>query len=152
MRLEVFDVLGKWLIGLAAVATVGVSAWKYFEQRKQQIDLNRLEVEALNRQSKQMFLDKQFELYTEAVAVASRLAIGGYYGRRDTDHARFLQLYWGELGMVEDSHVATAMVKFKSALESDGDLRTASLNLARCVSRSFAANWGVELQTGDCPY
>ena len=152
MWIEAVNVIGKWLTGLAAVGAVGISLLQYMGQRDDEIEQREREVVVLDRQSKQKFLDKQFELYTEAVIVVSRLATGGKYASRDEDASRFWQLYWGELGMVEDGQVARAMVKVGTALDSNGNLELPSLHLSRCISKSIEVNWGVKLDTEDCPY
>ena len=106
MWIEAANVIGKWLTGFAAVGAVGVSLIQYMGQRNDEIAQRDMEIVVLDRQSKQKFLDKQFELYTEAVIVVSRLATGSEYEGREKDSIRFWQLYWGELGMVEDGQVA----------------------------------------------
>ena len=152
MSAEVLNVIGKWLTGLAAIVTAGVALWQYLDQRKFEIDTRQMEIVALDRQSKQKFLDKKFELYTEVVALMSRLAASAEYQDREADRDRFWQLYWGELGMVEDSQVERAMKAAGDALTATGDLTFPSLHLSRCISKSIEVNWGVKLETGACPY
>lgn len=166
MWIEAANVVGKWLTALAAVVMAAIALFKYLDQRDLEItqrgleiDQKRLEVEALDRKSKQKFLDTQFTLYTEAVSIVARLATGkAAYEGREKDLARFWELYWGELGMVEDRLVAQAMIGVRDALRVNDaanrikELETASLHLSRCVSKSIEANWGVRLQTGRCPY
>ena len=145
MWIEAANVIGKWLTGLAAVGAVGVSLIQYIDQRTD-------EIVVLDRQSKQKFLDKQFELYTEAVIVVSRLATGDEYDGRKEDIIRFWQLHWGELGMVEDGQVAQAMAAAGKALGEERSLKVPSLDLSRCISKSIEVNWGVKLVTEECPY
>ena len=145
MWIEAANVIGKWLTGLAAVGAVGVSLIQYIDQRTD-------EIVVLDRQSKQKFLDKQFELYTEAVIVVSRLATGDEYDGREEDIIRFWQLHWGELGMVEDGQVAQAMAAAGKALDEKRSLKAPSLVLSRCISKSIEVNWGVKLVTEECPY
>ncbi len=152
MWIEAANVIGKWLAGFAAIGTAAVGLAEYLGQRDLEIEQKQLEVEALDRRSKQKFLDKQFELYTEAVIVVSRLATGGEYEGRVIDSNRFWQLYWGELGMVEDGQVAQAMKAAGDALNAKDSLKVPSLNLSRCISKSIEVNWGVNLATEDCPY
>ncbi len=123
MWIEAANVIGKWLTGLAAVGAVGVSLIQYMGQRSDEIAQRDREVVVLDRQSKQKFLDKQFELYTETVIVVSRLATGGEYEGREEDSIRFWQLYWGELGMVEDGQVEQSMKSAGDALNAQGSLK-----------------------------
>ena len=118
MWIEAVNVFGKWLTGLAAIGAVGVSLFQYLDQRKDEIAQRDLEIVTQDRQSKQKFLDKQFELYTEAITVVSRLATRGEYEGREKDRDRFWQLYWGELGMVEDLQVERAMIQVGIALSA----------------------------------
>jgi hypothetical protein len=152
MWIEAVNVFGKWLTALVAVVTAAVGVAQYLDQRDLEIQQKVLEVAALDRQSKQKFLDTQFDLYTEAVAVVSRLATGAEYENREKDQIRFWELYWGELGMVEDRQVAQAMVKAGEALKKKNSLEVPSLHLSRCISKSIEANWGVKLETEACPY
>jgi hypothetical protein len=69
--------------------------------------------------------------------------------KQETDAAikRFWSLYWGELALVEDKRVESAMVQFGRALESDRtntELQQASLALAHACRDSLAESWGVK--------
>jgi hypothetical protein len=149
-----------WKLGISALGVIvtvgslvyGVAA--YFDQRDAQIAQRGLEIEAMQRDSKRKFLDKQFDLYVEAVATVARLTTSPAYAKRAEDLARFWQLYWGELGIVEDPQVEGAMValgRIIPDLDAQPALaRSASLNLSRCVKNSIAASWGVELGGKPC--
>ena len=84
----------------AAIATVAVSAAVFLVQRGQSI-------QDFKRETKRPFLEQQFELYGEAVAVASRLAYAAHENGQlpEDDLRQFWELYWGPLAMVEDSRV-----------------------------------------------
>ena len=160
MSLKAWEVTIKGVSALAAIGTVFYGVWTYLDQRGLEIKQKKLEIEAMVRNSKSVFLTKQFELYVEAVAVVSRLATSYDYATRDTDLARFWELYWGELGMVEDQKVEGAMVKFRDILikvtdkipseENKKEMKDSSLNLAHCVSESLEDSWGYEFGDRGC--
>ena len=61
--------------------------------------------------------------------------------------ARFWELYWGELALVEDRRVEGAMKAFGDALiagASADALQRLSLSLAHACRESLAESWGVE--------
>ena len=101
------------------------------------------------RESRKPFLERQLVLYFEATQAASQLATlpGGV--QRARARQRFWELYWGELGLVEDHEVATAMKAFGDALTQveagkasrDGLLQLA-LTLARNCRASLQSGWG----------
>jgi hypothetical protein len=101
-----------------------------------------------------VFLDKQAALFFEAVPIVSRLAIAATPDEIDEkDERRFWQLFWGELGMVEDVNVARSMDLFGRSLQAfrgKGDIvcaaqrKSISLTLSHCVRKSLGENWGVD--------
>jgi hypothetical protein len=153
MSIDEWNTLIKGATAAAVLVTAALGLAKYLDQRE-------LEIGALVRESKKPFLDKQFLKYVEAVTVVSRLATKKQYEGREQDLDRYWRLYWGELGMVEDSGVESAMVGFRRALERlkggrsweqvKGQLQSNSLNLSRCVSKSLEKSWNVELETAPC--
>lgn len=143
--------------GVGAAVTLGGLAygmWTYFDQRDDQIAQRGLEIEALQRDSKKKFLDKQFDLYVEAVSTVSRLTTADHYAGRERDMATFWQLYWGGLGIVEDRGVEKAMVALGQIIPeiaSQPELaKLASLNLSHCVKNSLSDSWTVELGRQPC--
>ncbi len=133
----------------AAIATVAVSAAVFLVQRDQSI-------QDFKRETKRPFLEQQFELYGEAVAVASRLAYAAHENGQlpEDDLRQFWELYWGPLAMVEDSRVEEAMVIFGRSLkdrsrEIPNDcakmLDQASIALAHAARKSLEQQWGVKL-------
>ena len=153
---------------VAAIGTVLYGLVVYLDQRKDQITDRRLEIaqkllenQALVRKSKMIFLKKQFELYVEAVSIVSRLANSNHYENRRDDLQRFWQLYWGDLGMVEDPKVEQAMIAVGKILTTEDEipladkmsrLKNASLELSHCVSKSLEVSWGVQFPTRQCKY
>ena len=97
---ETWDLLIKGGGATATIATVAVSAIVFFSQRERSM-------QDFERETKRPFLDEQFKLYGDAVAVASRLANAAEKGQTSAgdlaeDLNRFWVLYWGPLAMVED--------------------------------------------------
>lgn len=169
MSLKAWEVTIRGVSAFAAVGAVIYGIVEYLDQRKDQITQTGLEIDqkvleniALVRESKMVFLKKQFDLYVEAVSVVSRLANGYDYARREADLERFWQLYWGELGMVEDPNVEGAMIAIGEILgtiktsdppqEIREQLKIASLNLSHCVSKSLEESWGIRFLTRECKF
>ncbi len=151
---ETWDTFIKAGSAITGIATVAISAAVFLAQRYQSI-------QDFERETKRPFIEQQFKLYGEAVAVASRLARAAEQGQRpppEEDLQRFWELYWGPLAMVEDSRVEEAMVVFGRSLEDyDGGignkcskmLNQASLALAHRARQSLEQQWGVELVTSE---
>lgn len=151
---ETWDTIIKAGSAITAISTVAISAFVFLAQRAQSI-------RDFERETKRPFIEQQFKLYGEAVAVASRLARAADRRQRPPpmkDLQRFWELYWGPLAMVEDSRVEAAMVVFGRSLEDyAGDisnecskmLNQASLALAHKARQSLEEHWGVELVTSE---
>ncbi|MCH8090747.1 MAG: hypothetical protein IID53_16525 [Proteobacteria bacterium] len=168
MSIKEWEVVIKGVGAVAAIGTVLYGLLVYLDQRGNQITNRRLEIDqkvlenqALVRKSKMIFLKKQFELYIEAVSVVSRLANTNHYENRKDDLQRYWQLYWGDLGMVEDPKVEQAMIAVGKILMTEDKspladkmsrLKNASLDLSHCVSKSLEASWGVQFPTRRCKY
>ncbi len=129
-------------------------------------------------EAKKPFLEFQFKLYEEAVAVTGRLATAQCLtgdekciGEYADDCDRFEELYWGGLAVVEDELVEKAMVAFRnefklvspdickpdslSAVATSGErknLKSVSLSLAHCVNASLHRSWQVDLLPDRCAY
>jgi hypothetical protein len=101
--------------------------------------------EARRVESTRPFLEKQLALYAEAALICARLATSPGDGNA---LARFWELYWGELALVENNDVERAMVAFKNALvitpEDEDALKDCALNVAKSCRISLARSWGVE--------
>lgn len=149
---ETWDTIIKAGSAIAGIATIAISAAVFLAQRYQSI-------QDFERETKRPFIEQQFKLYGEAVAVASRLARAADRGQQpppEEDLQRFWELYWGPLAMVEDSRVEAAMVVFGRSLEDYTEdtgtecsrkLNQASLALAHRARQSLEEQWGVELVT-----
>jgi hypothetical protein len=109
----------------------------------------RRDVETRNLEARKQYLTRQLELYTEATRAAAKLAT---LKQDSSEFAavkhRFWELYWGELSMVENREVESAMKLMGDCLNGDcrgcADLRMCSLNLAHACRRSLAESWGVQ--------
>ncbi len=151
---------GKWdsfikNIGvLTIVATLAGSAVAFFIQRYDIIQQEEIQAKARERESKRVFLEKQAELYFEVVPLVSRLANAETVDQEDV--RLFWQLYWGELGMVEDRSVESAMVLFGKSLnallgkennaECANGRQDISITLAHCIRKSLGYSWDVNLE------
>ena len=154
-RIRLADSLIKAVVAIGGLAAVIVGGIRYLDQRDSLIQQERLKISAQVRESRKTFIDAQFRLYSEAVSVAVRLARYPIQAADlpafKKDHARFYQLYWGELAVVEDQNVERAMVIFREKLVSAQknkrnelcmkSLSRASLYLARCVRKSLSRRW-----------
>lgn len=88
--------------------------------------------------------DKRFELYVEVTKLASVIATSGNQAVVEESVARFKQLYWGELGLVEGKEVTKAMVQFKAGLDEGAQpetLQGLSLALAQACRDELRAAW-----------
>lgn len=97
-------------------------------------------------EARKPFLDRQLQLYTEASKAASTLATSDDKEELSIAEKKFWSLYWGELALVEDSSVETAMVKFGRELQLERDpnrIKQLSLELAHACRNSLAKSWGV---------
>ncbi len=69
-------------------------------------------------EARKPFLQKQLTLCFEAVTQASTLATTTDPAKWQKAKSRFLELYWGELAVVENEAVAKKMIAFKQKLPS----------------------------------
>lgn len=137
------------------IAVVGASAtfcwgvWTWRTARRDQLQALReqseRQAEARRIEATRPFLEKQLELYAEAARVCARIASAHDH---DTAVARFWELYWGELALVENREVEARMVHFGQALqympEDRSELRQRALELAAACRASLARSWGVD--------
>ena len=104
------------------------------------------------REAKKPFYEKQLALYLEATNVTSRISTPISEEDKNAAIVRFGQLYWGQLVLVEDQKVATAMIAFKKALENTTDseeekaenLKRKTIELARKCRESLKESWEVD--------
>ena len=154
------DEILKWVTVVPIIAAIVGGTVTFFVQRGNDIERLGLVAENNELEAKKVFLTKQFEIYVKAVEIASRLATKSQTPRDETE---FWQLYWGQLGMVEDGRVSDAMTLMRrtygadlaarndgetAALECGNKLKDASLVLAHCVRKSLEESWKVKFQPG----
>lgn len=103
-----------------------------------------LQIRATSLAAKQAFNNKHLELCAEAAIAAGTVATTKNEAKKRMAQDDFWRLYWGPLGIVEDSEVAAAMVAFGKCLEGDCGQRPPrlrALDLAHAcrveVSRDF---------------
>jgi len=101
------------------------------------------------RESRKPFLERQLALYFEATKAAAQLSTLPRGAAWNAARQRFWELYWGELGLVEDPGVLAAMVTFGQAVTayehgtgSQAELHQLSLGLARACRSSLQSEWG----------
>jgi len=122
------------------------------DRKARETQYNQTLIEA-KREAKKPFYEQQLALYLEVTDVTGQI----YSPRNDKDReaaiARFWQLYWGPLAMVESQEVESAMVDFGRILEDKEltdakratQLKRASINLAHQCRESLVNSWKVDL-------
>ncbi|MFZ3215130.1 MAG: hypothetical protein WA192_03635 [Candidatus Acidiferrales bacterium] len=163
---DAFKVLGAF----GAIATFLWTVYVWRDKSRQELEAAALDAERARStrriEATKPFLERQLELYTAATRAAAIIATS-----RDPEKVRlatenFWQLFSGELALVENPEVASAMQNFGRALatEKDGNewqsdnqasqnanrnletekeaLRQLSLNLATACRNSLARSWG----------
>ena len=110
------------------------------------------EIQSALRESQKPFLERQLTLYLDASRTAAKLATLENGPAKEEARKRFLELYWGELSLVEDKEVESAMVLFGQALTQFEDqqidrfaLQTKSFDLAHSCRKSLEQSWGYNL-------
>lgn len=89
------------------------------------------------------YLQSKLKWCEEAVEKASEIATSDPGAAAKTT-ARFWQLYWGVMGLVENEQVTQAMIGFGNALnakESPDVLKARSIALAHACRAEMAASW-----------
>lgn len=119
---EVMQLLG--IAGAIGSFVWGVLKWQ--DKANRELAQQFLETQRLadNRriEATKPFLERQLKLYTEASEVAARIATGtsGVIDEFEIRKAiaRFWQLYYGELALVENMEVEDAMVQLDDAINN----------------------------------
>jgi hypothetical protein len=105
-------------------------------------------------QARKPFFDYQLATYKQAIQTVQVLATSDNRESEEwkTNLKKFYQLFWGEMGFVEDRPVANAMIDIRDCIQnpacSRADLETYSLKLAHATRDSVAASWGVSNSFG----
>ena len=131
----------KWIGAIVALGGLALGVANY-------LATVRRDAETRNLEARKQYLTRQLDLYTEATRAAAKLATAPpdsaeYLKAR----ARFWELYWGELSMVENQEVEAAMKHMGDCLNGAcvgcPNLARCSLDLAHACRRSLAASWNV---------
>ena len=141
----------KLLSPLLAIAAFAWGIYTYRDTSGQQLNRQRAEAERTAEtrriEATRPYLDKQLALYTEATQVTASLATTIDEKERAKLKKRFMELYWGELGLVERKGVALAMANFRVGLDRNAapaELGTLALALAHACRDELAASWGTD--------
>ena len=150
---------------LSVVAGVVISVAAFFaaqakesDQRKAEAETRRLELqkrehderiqnEQAARESLRPFLELRQQRYLDAIRAAAVLIASEAHKPDEVKaaHKRFFELYWGELSMVEDKNVETAMIALAKVIDQEAikgnDAQLASLNLAHALRDSLIRSW-----------
>ena len=131
----------KWIGAVVALGGLALGIVNY-------LATVRRDAETRNLEARKTYLTRQLDLYTDATRAAAKLATmppdsAEYLKAR----ARFWELYWGELSMVENREVEAAMKGMGDCLNRQGGvcprLTQHSLDLAHACRRSLAESWGI---------
>ena len=162
LRIKKTEVTAKYVSLLVLLVGIAIPFYQYVntlkreqqereDRRANEVTQRNREIEAALREARKPFLERQQTLYFEAAASASKLATLDGGAERDAARKRFYHLFWGELSVVEDELVESAMVRYKNTFElyesgqvGKGELEQMSLNLAQSCRASLARGWGYE--------
>lgn len=137
------------LAALGATISFCWGIWTWRVAQRDKLDAIARENERLAQtrrvEATRPFLERQLELYSEAARVCAQLASAPDNAQAS---GRFWELYWGELALVENKDVESAMVSFGQALhympEDASELKHRALAVAKACRLSLARSWGVE--------
>lgn len=97
---------------------------------------------------RKIFWKEQYVLYGQACSAAAKIAMAGSINEVPRAHAKFWNLYWGELSIVEHPNVKDAMVQYGEQLKlveagsaKPWSLKQLSYHLARACRKSLAETW-----------
>ena len=140
--MEVLGALDDWIKVLTMLGAAIGFLWgviQYFATQKALAGTREIE-------ARKPFLERQLKLYTEATQAAATLATSRNPLEVAAASDRFWSLYWGELALVEDREVETAMVNLGAEIKkgrTGEELEQRSLKLAHACRNSLAKSWGV---------
>ncbi len=127
---------------VSVVAGVVISVATFFAAKAK-------EANARKAEAARPFLQLRQDRYTEVVRAASVLVAPATHTSEELQQAkkRFFELYWGELSLVEDKKVETAMVALAEAIDPDLAKETkptkASYQLAHALRDSLLESWHI---------
>src|SRR5215475_8252989 len=131
----------KWIGAVVALGGLALGIANYLATARRDVETRSLE-------ARKQYLTRQLDLYTDATRAAAKLATAPKDSPEyEKARARFWELYWGELSMVENQGVEAAMKQIGDCLNGRcvgcPDLARCSLDLAHACRRSLAESWGV---------
>jgi hypothetical protein len=91
------------------------------------------------------FLELRQKLYLEALHSASVLASKEHHTEEEIKNAkkRFMELYWGELSLVEERRIEALMIEIARKEGLVVDTNAASYKLAHAMRDSLKYSWGI---------
>lgn len=154
LRPSTFDEWFKLLGVAGAIASFLWGVWVWKDKANNELAQQRLEAQRLAEsrriEATKPFLERQLKLYTEASQVAALIATSDEKSETQKAVIRFWQLYWGELALVENKEVESAMVAMGRAITTGANrdaLQQASLSLAHACRQSLDKSWGIHAWT-----
>ena len=105
-------------------------------------------VDTRNKEFRQAFWQKQFDVYVRATRAAAKIAIAPDIASAKSERDEFWVLYLGELSILENNDVRIAMINFGKQLTAFEDgkrnidaLEDLSYKLARACRESLKKTW-----------
>ncbi|MCH9697399.1 MAG: hypothetical protein K0U68_04770 [Gammaproteobacteria bacterium] len=147
----------EWLMLLTALGAVisflwGVWVW-YDKSQKERVsaavESDRI-AETRRIEATKPFLEKQLALYTAATQTTAIIATSSNVAEKEAALSLFWKLYWGDLALVENPDVESAMKAFGDALKNGSNqsiFQQLSLRLAKACRRSLDKSWGINVWT-----
>jgi len=137
--------------GITAIGLVGAGIYtliQYFDAKER--DRVTLQVQLITAAlaAKQGFNTKHLELCTQAAGAAGTIASSKDPNKRRLAEDDFWQLYWGPLGIVEQSGVASAMVAFGECLQgkcTDRSPTSLALDIAHACRAEVSQDFQIDL-------
>lgn len=143
-----------WSTLISALALLGagfaayISLVQYFDTREKEQKTFDLQVQTARIEAKKPFYAKYLDLCTEATNAAAIIASTSDSKKRAAGESDFWRLYWGQLAIVEDPQVESAMVVFGRCLhgECDKDKEFLALDIAHSCRNGISAKWDLTLE------
>jgi len=138
------------IAGAVAVVSAAIAYKAQLSATESQAQVALVQTAAQQAHERQKpFVETQMKYYFEAAETAAQIPRTSNDAARQKLIARFWQLYWGPLAVVEDEEVEAAMVAYGRQLRQEPQnaaaLETRSLGLARACRASLKRLWVPEL-------
>jgi hypothetical protein len=140
---ERFENWFKVLTALGAVVAFGAGFWQYISTNSSEF--------------RKAIWKEQYALYQEATASAAAVAIANKIDDVQGERAKFWELYWGKLSILEHPEVKQAMIDYGGQLREveagkapPKTLEQLSYRLARACRESLRKTWN-PADLGDLP-